>query len=720
MAQTLTTSFISTVTPGAYPNVTVVSNPVGLGSSGNLLIMGEAVGGASYTSTALSTNVFTPDQLAQVTAKYIAGPIVDAFKALAAPSNDTNITGTASTITILKTNTGTQASALIAAFSGSYGTLIDQNWGTPGNLYKYTITTLEAEVAPKIDGSAVPSIPALDSASFTVRLNGGPAVVITISAGPFTLISEVVTALNVAFAAATLPITASPGAAPLTELSLSVNSDSAAYSKGWGKSLELIDSTPGDLAAFGFVAGLTVSSSEPSIEVNIVRPDISVNETIDVSNPIALNIGYLGTTGTVTIDHVTGLLTTAITGGLGAALSIALSNFRTIADLATFISSQTGYTALAGSTATQLPPSVLDTVTAIGIASTGANLMPGRIKDALFNFESAVGTSTALSFIPIALAGLPQPTAGAFFLSNGTKGGTTAADIVNALAQTGGVNINMLIPLFSQDASLDIIAGLTASSSTYTIAAINAGVLSNCLQYSTPKLKKNRICFLSLQGSFANAQIQASSLASPRASLAFQLPTLVNSLGIVTKFAPWMLSVVAAGMQAGGFYKAIVNKYANVISFSDPSDFDSGNPGDVEEALSSGLLFLTADTAGDRWVSDQTTYGFDSNFVYNSIQAMYDADLVSLDLAASYQSAFVGQSLADVSISTVSSFMAQKMSGYLKLKLIAASSDAPVGFKNATFAINGPTLTVGVEIKLATALYFIPISISISQVTQSS
>jgi hypothetical protein len=56
------------------------------------------------------------------------------------------------------------------------------------------------------------------------------------------------------------------------------------------------------------------------------------------------------------------------------------------------------------------------------------------------------------------------------------------------------------------------------------------------------------------------------------------------------------------------------------------------------------------------------------------------------------------------------------MDGYKKIKLIAASDDAPLGYKNDKISISGPQMDVTVEIKLATAIHFIPISMSLSQV----
>jgi hypothetical protein len=306
------------------------------------------------------------------------------------------------------------------------------------------------------------------------------------------------------------------------------------------------------------------------------------------------------------------------------------------------------------------------------------------------------------------------------YLSGGARGATLASDIVNVVNSLGGAACNIIVPLFSQDATQDIIAGQTDPSSTYTIAAINELVKNECIEESNPSLNRNRICILSYNGTYANAKVQAQGLASYRASVAFQQVNQVNSLGVVTLFQPWYAAVVAAGMQAGGFYKAIVNKYANVISLQDPTDYDSGDPGDTSDALSAGLLPLYTDVGGVKWVSDQTTYTFDDNFVYNSIQAVYDADIIAVDLKQSFQATFVGQSLADVSASSASAFLTQKMAQYMQLKLIAPSNGAPLGFNNAKITILAPTMTVSVNIYLATAIYFIPITFSISQVQQSA
>lgn len=719
MSLRVSTSTVNTNIPGAYPSVNVLSQPVGLGASGNVVIFGEADGGDSYQNVILANNSFTPDQLQKVQAQYLSGQIVDAFQALSAPSNDKGITGTANRIYIVKTNQSSKASALVDT---DYGTFKDQNWGINGNKYKFQIVSTNAEVAPTVAGTTIAVFGApLNGQSFSIRLNGGVVTVVTLSgtASNHNSIGTLCTELNTMLPAG---IVASPGLANNVVLTVAV--DSAAYRKGWGKDFELFDSTPGDLAALGLAQSLTVSSQEPSVELGIVRPDINLSEALDAAADVALSVGYLGTSGTLTINKATQMLTTTVVGGSGTSLSINMAQYRTVADLASYISSQTGYSATSAAAAQQLTPAALDGVSAIGVATSVAGFQPARVKKAAYNFQIALSTSRAFAFAPTATAGLPNPMALAAFLSGGARGATLAADIVNVMNQLAGISVNFVVPLFSQDATEDIALGLTDSASTYTIAAVNAATKNHCIQYSTTKLKRNRICILSFWDNtvttYINAKHAAQSLGNYRCSLVFQRSTDVNSQGAIVSFMPWYTACIAAGMQAGGFYKAIVNKLANVTSFTDPAGFDSGSPGDVEDALSAGLLILTNTAAGASWVSDQTTYGFDANFVYNSIQAVYDSDIVALDLAASFQAEFVGQSLADVDAATAESFLAQKMDAYKKSKLIAASDDAPLGWKNPSVNINGPEMDISVEIKLATAIYFIPININISQVQQSA
>lgn len=508
---------------------------------------------------------------------------------------------------------------------------------------------------------------------------------------------------------------------------------------GIGKSLEIAQLTGGTdlLARTAYVLGTTgavtwvsksgtpallTSATEYRANLQVNRQVDNISEELVAGGEIALKISYSGTTATITVTDTT--LTTAVVGGSGANLSITLADFPTISDLATFINSQTGYTCSVGSAVLgQLSAQALDNVTAQGIA-TSFGASNGRLKIDGFRFFNKVSDESVLVQLndPAAQAGsgLPKVTTGVTYLAGGLKGGSTNADFTAAIDGLERVRGNFLIPLVSRDAASDVADGLTESTSSYTIDSVNAYAKTHVLKMSTLKKRKNRQAFVSKNASFTEARAAAANLASFRVAMAFQDFKQVNSVGNLYQFQSWMGATLAAGMQAAGFYRAIFNKGVNTSgivmrdgSFSDRDDTQ------MEDALTSGLLpAQRAATGGFAFVSDQTTYGKDSSAVYNSIQAVYVADIIALSTAQRMEGAFVGQSVADISAAIALSFLEGIMADFLRLKLIAPSDDAPKGFKNAVIQISGSAMIVQVEIKLAGAIYFIPISFLVSPVSQ--
>jgi hypothetical protein len=908
MAQRLSTSFVNTNIPGAYPEVTVKSTPVGITSTGDIVIIGEAEGGADYTQETLKDNFFTPTQLDRVSAKYLRGPIVDAMRALVSPSNDTEITGSVGKVYVVKTNSGTKAKSELQVYPSSvsgyffeddvtvyadaappkkdpqgdegwyykndgdggfnkinwyfyadsdaiavtvgdlsslyavaevrsdstdnfhlayytikqndgndagswyrsrqvytpiepfdrnkkhlfyvgtepdanihpeldrvecqlslissvgpndpseeilttvigtnsaaivdsveilvqklgiiasnyqdektllvresYGLLESSNYGVDGNKYYYQVTQVENEVGPFKESSSLsfsdPSI--YDGLTFAIRENGKAAQTIQLGIGGHSNISEIASEIN-----SLLPTGLKCEAnLDLNSLIISSKIDLLANKKGFGKSFELIDAVAGDLSVIGFSEELVVSSQEPEIELSVKRQDTNTNESFAVEAEVAITVGYDGTSAT--LDISSGVLSTTVVGGSGSNLSINLSEYTTMSDLASFISSQTGYSASSIAASNNLSPLRLDEVSAVGIASSEGS-EPGRVKKAAYNFALKLSESSVVDFEFAVGAGLPAETAQAKYLAGGTKGATTAADIVNAIPALEGIKVNFVLPLFSRDAADDIADGLTDSSSTYTIDAVNFAVKSHVLAMSTVKLKRNRIAMLSKDASYADVKAHSQSLSSFRSIVCFQKTSQVDALGNVVEFQPWHTAAIATGMQSAGFYKSLTNKFANVISFKDPAGFDSGNPGSVEDAIDAGLMFLQAETAGNKFVVDQTTYGFDTNFVYNSLQAVYMSDVLAIQLAESLERFAVGKSLADITAASMAGHISKVMEVYKRLKITGASDDAPLGFKNLKININGPIAEVKLEAKLATAILFIPIQLELSQIQSSA
>jgi hypothetical protein len=467
---------------------------------------------------------------------------------------------------------------------------------------------------------------------------------------------------------------------------------------------------------------LLTSASEKRVTTSIKRQADGVNDSIDAGGDLALLVGYNGTAATLTIGATT--LTTSVSGGNGANLSVTLADYRKLADLAAYINAQTGYTAsVATALQGQMSPTVLDEGTYSICSELGAKA--GRIKKDAYDFFTRLSQGTAtvqFGITPAAAAsGLPEAQA-TTFLAGGSKGATTAAGVAAAITALGSLQGNFVVPLFSRDASADIADGLTDAGSTYTIDAINLAVSSHVLEMSKLKRRRHRQGFCSIRSSFTNAKLAAQNIANYRVSMTYQDVKALGADGSVKQYQPWMGAVIAAGMQAAGFYQAIVFKGVNAsgVLMADGSMTDK-NDDDLDAAIENGLLSLQRPTSGGiRWNSDQTTYAVDESFVYNSIQAIYASDIVALTVAQRMEKAFVGKSVADVSASVAKSYLQGIMADMKRLKLIAASDDAPLGYRDANIVINGNAMRVSMEIKLAGAILFIPITFLVSQVQQSA
>lgn len=465
------------------------------------------------------------------------------------------------------------------------------------------------------------------------------------------------------------------------------------------------------------------SATETRTQLSVARQADGVSEVIEAGGEVVLLLGYKGTSATVTITSTD--LTTSVVGGSGANLSLKLADFKKLSDLAAFINSQTGYKC---SVATALYGQVASTSLDQGTFSIASDFdsKPCRLKKDAFAFFDKLSKGSAvvqlgLSTAARAASGLPDAQS-TFFLAGGTKGATTSAGIVSAIDALRKLRGNFVVPLFSRDATEDIAEGLTDPASTYTISGIHAAVSSHVLEMSKLKTRRHRQAFVSFKGSFANAKLAAQNIANYRVSMQFQDVKALGSDGTVTQFQPWMGSVLAAGMQAAGFYRSLVFKHINCsgVLMADGSFADSDDA-DLESAIENGLMAMQRpEDGGVRWNSDQTTYAVDESFVFNSVQAIYASDTIALTVAQRMEKAFVGQSPADVSASVALSFLQGIMSDMKRLKLIAASDDAPLGYRDAKIVISGNAMKVSMEIKLAGAILFIPITFLVTQVQQTA
>lgn len=460
-----------------------------------------------------------------------------------------------------------------------------------------------------------------------------------------------------------------------------------------------------------------------------------------IGGNVALLVGYSGTTATMTVTD-TGL-TTTVTGGAGANLSILFKNFPTIADLVSYIASRPGYSAAVGSPeyGTRAPGSYkagvvgyLDRVSGLGICTTFGG-QPGRVKaDAREYFQAVQGTAlvqlgaTTATNVP-AVAGLPDVASG--FLAGGAKGGTTAAAFQAAIDAAKGLNFNFGCILIAQDATADIADGDTESSSTYVLENVIAYARAQAEALSTQFQRKFRQYFGGVMGSYKTVQRPLCVRQSTKGRLALCIldTTALGPDATSQLYQPWYQGVLAAAMQAAAFTGGIVHREPRQSGVSHRfGDFDPNNRGDVEGALDSGILVVSRGAANPTavgslgrwtWVSDQTCYIRDNSFYANSIQAIFLGDLLQMSLALGNEDGIVGDNSSDADAPLVKKLNEKLLDDNLKAGILTPDAESPRGFGSVTVAQDGPTYTIDVTgCKLNTLIYFAAINLTVGPVVR--
>jgi len=527
---------------------------------------------------------------------------------------------------------------------------------------------------------------------------------------------------------------------PSTETAAAVAADTQWYKAdidGQGRSMEVIaganaeDTLKVAASATASSDGLSqldtliTAARERSVTVNISRPNTlsPITESWSAGGNVVLSIGYEGASCALTIDDQE--LSTVCSDSADD-LSLSFDDYATVQALVDYINSLPRYSAaVVDQRFRGTSPKDLDNVAAAGAASS-LNARPARIKRDAQDLINLIASSSQVNFSSIPLSGLPDATDASAFLSGGLKGYSTGARIVNAIDALELVPTNFVSTTFDRDQATDVAEGTVedapSPSDRYEIDGINAKLRSHVIAMSEVKSRKNRTAIASKKCATAQEARDASAtLAHPRVALCWWESSDVNSNGQNVFFPCWYSAAKTEGMAAAAGYKGIVKKFTNITGFRYPSDFDPRKNGDLEQALEAGLLIVErVPTGGFRFVSDQTSYSVDSNFVYNSMQAVYVADLMTLTLIQNSDRVLVGQSVADISAGLIRGFLQSELANFLRLKFIAPSDDAPLGYKNLSVRLVGGTAYVNVEVKLAGLLYFVPIQLALSEVQQAA
>lgn len=445
-----------------------------------------------------------------------------------------------------------------------------------------------------------------------------------------------------------------------------------------------------------------------------------------------LEIGYYNaaaTAASLSIDAQRNLTITPVGSGLNA-IVVPLNKYKSLQELITFLNTRSGVSAKIANTAfNSAPTSVLDAVSNISCLSGHAlSAHNARIKrdwnDWTQFFEDSFGL-LAFRVGSIALkAGLPAAEALPSFLDGAVIGATSSASVQAGLDAALKVDVRMVIPLFSRDASKDALDGLTDNGSTYDIESIHAGVRGHVATASSTLFRKERFGMLSFYGSFADSKQKASDVSSERTQMTFQLHNATDGQGELRRFLPWMSACAAAAGRAQAILGASLLRKPFLLSsaehigdtslFSDSlvPDFDPDDQGQLTEAIEAGLLTFKAVTGfGVRVESpDLSTRSRELDpeaWVYERVSVLFVADEVRQTIRSVLEN-FIGQRQSDVPTAVVFTAIQNALSVFN----VGTGNGSLIASKVNSVRREGTTYLASVSIQPVEALEAILVDVS--------
>ena len=709
--------------PGAYSKTNIdLSGGFALGPVGLIAIFGESTRGKSGAEeTDVSKNVFRANQITDVRNKYGSGPLVDAMNFLFAPASDGAIPGGAQAVYVYKTNASVRASLVLAS---SFGTVRSLEYGIGGNTVTYKAVAT-SEVAPSAASSVAFNAALVVAGSFTVRVNGGAAVTVPV-VGAY--VSQTTFAADVATWSVPGVAFAASGSTGASMLSIVMDADSMANQNGFGKSMELENSSADPLAWMEVSAGQVVSSVESAMTVTVKQTRDLLEEQDTLGGNIVLKAGYDGVSSSASVEvSASQVILTA--GAIVTAFE--KSAYSTLLQLVNAMNLTVGWKVSLGSTLyNSLPCSVLDEVIVGAKSSDAATIKPARIKKDSQEVADMMASSSIVSIVSQSSVGLMDASLETA-LSSGALGATSTASMTAALSAFEQIRVNSVVPLFSRDSSADVLDSLTDAASSYTIAGIHQSIKTHCQLMSTTKNRSERQGYLSLKASFASSLDVAALLADARLQLSIQDTKNNDSQGALKWFQPWSAACLAAGARAGSpVGTPLTFKYMNCSgirhtaqAMSTPEEdiaIDFNPNAQYEQAISGGLTFMeNPQSGGIRIVVDSTTYQKDSNWVYNRGNVLYAADVLAFDFRNQLENIFVGQK-NNIQASEVKSVAASILATFLAQGITVSTAEAKNGYKKLDVTISGNVINITAIVVLVEGIDFILSDITITRVQSAA
>jgi hypothetical protein len=395
-------------------------------------------------------------------------------------------------------------------------------------------------------------------------------------------------------------------------------------------------------------------------------------------------------------------LTVSVTGASGAqSFSAPLAQFASVNKLCEYISAQPGHTASPVSAAQGVKPvSRLDRVSAVNV------LVAASVVQDAAEVRDFFAQSDLVDFTQTSFSGLPN-SAAKTFLSGGSKGGTSPANILDCFDALMKRRVNFIVPLFSRDAAEDIEESLTDENSSYSIDAVHAAAKAHAAEASSIKGRKERQAWVGYKGTWEDTVEKAAVLNSARVSLCCQDVDALSADGSVKSMHPHMLAVIAAGMHASAPIGLSTTFKSPQINGFTHSEFDPEIQ--AEKAILGNISFVEkAPNGGFRFVLDNNTYASETNaWIYNRPSVIFAGDFAAYALRISTEQ-YVGQRNSDVSAESIKNLLVGVFDGLRQLGVIVPDrKTGGRGYKDLNVKLEGSIIRIDVTLALVENYEFV-------------
>lgn len=444
------------------------------------------------------------------------------------------------------------------------------------------------------------------------------------------------------------------------------------------------------------------------------------------ANDVLFRILYVGAGSTCAfnIKSVGGVkkLTTVCSGAAGDNLDITLSTYTTVQQLVDYISNFGGgakYVCYSDYyNAGSYNPTYLDFYDTIDCRA-----FPLEVKAAVQ--ETATILNTYSQFLRATIVdnvyGQMETISSSAkrFLSGASNGGTSNSNVQAGFDALLNSECNIVVPLFSRDASSDIAESLTEATSTYTVLSIIAMADAHCRTGSNTLNRSERTCFVSYKGSYADTKQAAKLLNSEYSSMCLQDVYVTDSTDNIVWKNPHIFAALAAGAEAGAevglpLTRKQLNCYGVRHSTFNPKT-------QYADAIDAGLFFAEQpEKGGVVVVCGNTTYQKDASFVWNRRSVIRAAHYVAKTMRDQLETAFVGKTKAGgtTMANSIKSYAQTILGSLLRANILVADArNKGLGYRNLVVNINGGIVTVSVIITPVQGIDFVLNDITLANIS---